>query len=227
MKRISAAHVLLAFVFAVLTTVSGAVIARADTPDRLHGTEYTIKGYQYEVRVPQLAGGTETERASFNEAMRLSADEYIGYVDHVTSVYPAHSEVVYIGAHVASGKLGVEIYKEGAAHGYEEFVTHNTWLATGQPVYLADLFTDFQGALNVLSEQAAVLVPQTAAGENYSRAAIEPYAANYEKWAVTRDGLRVYFGEIGSHAAGNIHITVPWSAVEHLMLPEMKTIGEA
>jgi hypothetical protein len=226
MRRPLAAHALIALLLAVLATAAGTVVARADEPERMYGTQYSLTGDNYNIVVPQVSGGRTDPRREFNDSMRLAADKFIAEKDNTTTLTDLGSEVVFVGAHVVSGKISVDYMAEHGAHPYNMFVTHNTSLDSGKALAITDLFSDLSDGLYTLSEQAKLLVPGTNAGDNYYKPSIEPKAENYQNWVATKDGMQIHFGEIASHAAGNIVITVPWVKLDRDLKPEYKTIGQ-
>jgi hypothetical protein len=133
---------------------------------------------------------------------------------------------VVIGTHVLSGVLAVSVYSGGAAHPFTDQDTHVTDIDTGRALTLADIFTDEQQGLRVLSQQAAILVPQTNAHNSFSPDSIAPVEKNFAHWNATADGIQILFGEIASHAAGQIVVTVPWKNLDQVLKPEMRTTLE-
>ncbi|MFB7717594.1 RsiV family protein [Nocardia sp. NPDC056100] len=226
MRRRALAHLLTAAVLAGLTASAATVIAHADTGFRM--SEYTLTGSNYKVSVPRtdidgVDGPYLAARDEFNSSLRGAAD---GYIAKVTPTLNLSTSVnfTYVGPHLLSAKLGVNYFAEHAAHPYEDFTTHTTSLDSGKAIQLQDVFTDLNAGLTVLSKQAAILVPKTNAGDTYYKDGILPTVDNYRNWAVDSGGMRIYFGEIGSHAAGNIVITVPWSALSSVLSPQMKAL---
>lgn len=223
MNRRPARLVALAAVFTALAAGSATVIARAEV-DRCHGTTYTLEGNNYQVEVLQLGGCTTESRQEFNDSLRLAADDFISRVNNTTSVHTYNQNFMYVGTHVVSAKLGVEIYAEGAAHPFTDFVTHNTDIDTGKALTLQDLFSETLDGLKLLSTQSKVLLDQMPRATGYTPSAITPAVENFRNWVATKDGMRIYFGEIASHAAGDIDITIPWSAFDKVFKPGMKTV---
>ncbi|MFI6867430.1 RsiV family protein [Nocardia sp. NPDC050406] len=226
MNRRPARLLALAAVFTALTAGSATVIARADD-DRCHGTSYTLEGHNYKVEVPQLSGCTTQSRQEFNDSLRLAADDFIARVDNTTSVHTYNANSMYIGAHIVSAKLAVEIYLEGAPHPSTDFITHNTVIASGKPLTLPDLFTNLPEGLALLSQQSKLLLDQTPRATGYTPSAITPTPENFRHWTATKPGLRLHFGEIASHAAGNIEITIPWQTLKPALEPNIHTILSA
>lgn len=219
-------HLLLAMVLAALTMGAVSVVARGEAVVGFRSSTYTLEGHHYKVDVPRfdidgVDGAYLQARDVFNRSVRRAADIYIARAgDHVD--VKTGTNYVYTNQQVLSTKFSVSIYAEGAAHPYEDFITHNTRTETGKALVLRDLFKDVNSGLAVLKDQAATLVPQATHGEPYYKDALLPKEDNYRHWAVAKDGLRIYFGEIASHAAGNIMITIPWQALNNVLKPEMK-----
>lgn len=226
MRRRSLAHLSLAAVLAALTVSAATVIAHADTGFRT--SEYVLTGDNYKVSVPRVDidgvdGPYLAARDEYNGALRQAADQYISQVTPTLNLTTSVN-FTYVGPHLLSAKLGVNFFQEHGAHPYELFVTHTTDTDTGKALRLSDVFTDLDAGVNALSRQAAILVPKTNAGDGYYRDALLPTEVNYQNWAVDSGGMRIYFGEIASHAAGNIVITIPWSELRGVLSCHMKTL---
>ncbi|MFD0362948.1 RsiV family protein [Nocardia sp. GCM10030253] len=183
-----------------------------------------LEGPNYTIDVPQVNGGNAAARAEFNDGMGALAGEWIAQLVPGTSITGGESKVVHIGTHVLSGELVVIVYAQGAAHPNNFYATHVTNVDTGQPITLTNLFTDTRRGLEVLSAQAALLVPKTRAGADFRKEAIAPEVRNYENWLATPEGMRIVLGEIGPHALGKIEITVPWSELDGVLQPGMRAI---
>lgn len=231
MRRRSGLHLLVAVLLAVLTLGAVGVVARGDVVVGFRAGTDTLSGKNYKVEVPRfdiagVDGPYLQARNEFNGSVRSAAEKYISQVNSHLDLKTS-SNYVYTNQRVLSTKMAVSFYAEGAAHPYEEFITHNTSTESGKALALKDLFISVGNGLFVLSQQAQVLVPKTGAGDSYDQSALYASEDNYKNWAVAKDGLRIYFGEIGSHAAGNIMITVPWSALDKVLKPEMKAVLSA
>ncbi|WP_157110822.1 RsiV family protein [Nocardia anaemiae] len=205
---------------AASTTVAGSPRAETFTATTLH-----LEGTGYKIDVPQVSGGKTDARTEFNEAMRAGAQEWI---DRITrqgdSVTGGDSQVVRIGSQVLSGHLVVIMYSEGAAHPNSNDFAHVTNVNTGKAITLPDLFTDLQQGLNTLSTQAEAQVQQNPRATGYSKSLLTPVAEHFQTWVATPEGMRIYLGEISSHAAGNIDVTVPWSALDSVLEPGMRAV---
>ncbi len=182
-----------------------------------------LQGPWYTVDVPQVAGGTDAARTEFNTAMRGLAQGWIDRVDGTIVLEPGTGQVTYLGTRVLSGLLVVSV-NGGGAHPNNALETHVTNADTGAPITLTDLFTDVQAGLDVLAEQAAIEVPKTRAGDTYSKSGIEAAEFNYRLWLATPGGMEIHFGEIASHAAGDIVITVPWSKLASVLKPGIREV---
>ncbi|MFD0362947.1 RsiV family protein [Nocardia sp. GCM10030253] len=236
MKKIAA--IVAAVLVAVLTACgssdrAGSAVSVSTTsapspaPDSTWGftaTSVRLEGVGYRVDVPQVAGGKEDARTEFDNGMRAEADKFIRNAGPDTNVTGFRSEITRIGRHVLSGVLGIEV-DTGGAHPATFKATHVTNIDTATAIALPDLFTDLQQGLNVLSVQAAELLPKTRVGTNfYFKEDLEPKVQNYERWVATPAGMRIYLGELASHAMGYIDITVPWSALDSVLKPGLLAV---
>jgi hypothetical protein len=220
-------HAATAGVTSSTTVAMSSTTAAPPPPDTTWGftaTSVRLEGDGYSVDLPQVAGGKDDARTEFDDGMRAEADRFIQQVGPNYKVKGFHSEVARIGRHVLSGVLGIEV-DTGWLHPTTYKATHVTNIETGQQLTLPDLFTDLQQGLDALSSQAAVLVPKTRVGTNsYAKEQIDPKVENFERWVATPDGMRVYLGEIASHAMGYIDITVPWSALDGVLKPGLRAV---
>lgn len=197
-----------------------------------------LEGENYRVYLPRVEGGKADARAEFNESMRTAANEWIAQSEPgkvglggdgvmVTGLAPDSGLIlaseVRIGERVLGGVLGIEV-NSGGAHPNSFVSTIVTNVDTAQPITIPDLFTDLQQGLTALHDQAAILVPQTRAGNSYAKEGIAPDVQNFANWLPTPEGMRIYLGEIASHAQGNIIITVPWSALDSVLKPGMRAV---
>ncbi|WP_433680121.1 RsiV family protein [Nocardia sp. CA-119907] len=209
---------------ATATSVAGS--PRTDETATFTATTLHLEGDGYKLDVPQVSGGKADARAEFNQGMRAGAQEWIDRIsgpgDSVTG--GSDSQVVHIGAHVLSGHLVTIMYSAGAAHPNSFDSAHVTNVDTGTAITLSDLFTDLQQGLDVLSTQAQTLVEQNPRAAGYSKSQLTPVAEHFRTWVATPEGMKIYLGEIASHAAGNIDITVPWSALDGVLKPGMRAV---
>ncbi|QLY30151.1 RsiV family protein [Nocardia huaxiensis] len=224
-----AAHYLIAALLAVLAVSAGRVIAHATpAPGEFYETTYTLEGADYKVQVPNVGidgvdGAYYWARQDFNAAMNGYAEAFIGYAG---DGYTVNTSVnyLYLGHHVLSGKIGVSVFQQQAAHPWEEFATHNTNTLTGEAITLSTLFSDLDGALQLLSSHANEELTWMFGADGYSRDAVSADAVNFDKWAVSDDGIRLYLGEVASHAAGNVVLTLAWKNFGSVLNPEMKDV---
>lgn len=223
MKK-TAAAVLISVLFAVLTACGSSDRADSSAAPAFTATSVRLEGPWYSVDLPQVAGGTDAARTDFNEGMRAEVDPYLRAAAQKQQVKGFNSEVAHIGGHVLSGVLGIEV-SDGHLHPTTFKRTHVTNIDTGKALTLPDLFTDVQKGLDVLSAQAAVQIPKTRVGPNsYDKQRIEPTVENFKDWLAMPDGLRVYLGEIASHALGYIDITIPWSELDATLKPGLRAV---
>ncbi|UFS96232.1 RsiV family protein [Nocardia huaxiensis] len=223
-----AVHYLLAALMVVFAVCAGRVIAHA-APGEFYNTSYTKQGTNYLVEVPNVGidgvdGPLHNARKDFDNNMDGHADRFIAtYVGEHVSLMPA-ANYLYLGDHVLSGKIGVNVYQEGVVEGFEDYATHNTNTVTGEPISLLDLFTDLDSGLQALSYHSQALLDSTYGVDGYDRTAAEPRYANFHNWAVAVDGMRIYFGDIASHAAGNVMITLSWNVFHDVFNPAMAEV---
>ncbi|WP_433599056.1 DUF3298 domain-containing protein [Nocardia sp. CA-135953] len=201
-------------------TVAGSPRAETFTATTVH-----LEGAGYKIDVPQVSGGKADARAEFNAAVQAAAQEWIGRISRPgDSVTGGDSQVVRIGSQVLSGHLVVVMYSEGAAHPNSFHAAHVTNIDTGKAITLPDLFTDLQQGLSTLSTQAEAQVQQDPRATGYNKSLLTPVAEHFQTWVATPEGMRIYLGEIASHAAGNIDVTVPWSALDGVLKPGMRAV---
>ncbi|WP_433680120.1 RsiV family protein [Nocardia sp. CA-119907] len=223
MKK-TAAAVLISVLFAVLTACGSGDRADSSAAPAFTATSVRLEGPWYSVDLPQVAGGSDDARTDFNEGMRAEVDPFLRNAAQKQQVKGFNSEVAHIGGHVLSGVLGIEV-SDGYLHPITFKRTHVTNIDTGKALTLPELFTDLQKGLDVLSAQAAVQIPKTRVGPNsYDKERIEPTVENFKDWLAMPDGLRVYLGEIASHALGYIDITIPWSELDGTLKPGLRAV---
>ncbi|MFE3194941.1 DUF3298 domain-containing protein [Nocardia sp. NPDC059240] len=180
----------------------------------------------YDIVVPGLGvegKGVNFEAArAFNGCMNQRANDFLTQYKQAKSITDPNknSKVDHIGKHVLSGLLRVSV-DGGGAH---PSIVESTCVInadTSEAIGFADMFIDQAKGLQLLSAQAAALLPATRAGDGFNKNGITAVAANFKSWTATPDGLRVYFdqGQVGTEAAGAIDITVPWSALRAQLKP--------
>lgn len=210
---------------AVTSTVAPTTVAGSPQAAPFTATTVTLVGNYYRVDVPQVDGGTDVARFGFNRAMQ---DGVLQWISHnslpMDSVTGREAEMLRIGTRVLSGHVIVTVYGDGAAHPNSFDLAQVTNIDTGASITLTDLFTDLQQGLNTLSTQAEALVQQNPRATGYSKSLLTPVAEHFQTWVATPEGMRIYLGEIASHAAGNIDVTVPWSALDGVLKPGMRAV---
>ncbi|WP_062993385.1 RsiV family protein [Nocardia anaemiae] len=222
--RKTAAAVLVSVLLAVLTACGSADRAATPAAPAFTATTVKLEGPWYSFDLPQVEGGPDAARTDFNEGLRAELDPFLRDAAETRKVSGFHSEVAHIGRHVLSGVLGIEV-ADGYLHPITFKRTHVTDIDTGKALTLPDLFTDLPKALERLSAQAQVQIPKTRVGTNpYDKQRIAPEVENFKDWLATPDGLRVYLGEIASHALGYIDITIPWSDLDGVLKPGLRAV---
>ncbi|MGW0018894.1 RsiV family protein [Rhodococcus sp. NPDC003382] len=182
----------------------------------------------YDVVIPQISGGDPAVVTEFNESMRAALEDWIQRSDDMSyTLSTQEHEVTRIGEHVVAGLL-VASYNANppGAHPTPLVATVVVNTDTAAPITLQDLFPDLQAGLNRLSEQAALLLPGTAAGPEYFADGIAPETANFANWLPTPAGMEIHFDDyqVGPHAVGLVTITVPWENLTDVMDPYMATV---
>lgn len=222
--RKTAAAVLVSVLFAGLTACGTADRTGTPPAPAFTATSIRLEGPWYSVDLPQVDGGNDAARTDFNEGMRAEADPYLRAAAENQRVKGFNSEVAHIGRHVLSGVLGIEV-TEGQLHPTTFKRTHVTDIDTGKALTLPELFADLQQGLDRLSAQAQAQIPKTRVGTNrYDKQRIAPAVENFKDWLAMPDGLRVYLGEIASHALGYIDITIPWSELDGVLKPNLRAV---
>lgn len=177
----------------------------------------------YDVAVPQIDGPDPAVVQEFNESMHQAlVDQTQGYGDARFSLSDARPGPTYAGNNVVGAVLNTswDANPPGAHPTYIiATVTVNT--ATAQPITLQDLFPDLPAGLQRLSEQSALLLPDTAAGPNFESGGIAPETANFANWVPSSTGMNIRFGDyqVGPHAIGLVDVTIPWSALTDVADP--------
>ncbi|WP_051179671.1 RsiV family protein [Nocardia concava] len=194
----------------------------------LKGTKGTLS---YDIDVPGLGvegKGVNSEAArAFNSCMWSGAQAFVNTYQQGKSLTDpnARSRVERIGKHVLSGQLWAS-FDGGGAH---PFIVQSTCVInadTTEKLDSKDVFTDENAGLQLLSEQAAKLLPATRAGDGYWKPGITPTAEHYKAWTATPDGMHVYFdqGQVAAEVAGVVDITVPWSALQAQLKPGLRDV---
>jgi hypothetical protein len=204
-------------------------------PANPEGTEYTATSVQvagdtgtvrYDVTVPQVEGGDAAVAAEFNESMRAALQDQIDGAPGQSFTLESRdeSEVAHIGSRVLSGLLVTSWNADPpGAHPTPLVATVVVDTDNGQPITLNTLFPDLQAGLDRLSEEAALLLPETAAGAEFERSGIEPTHQNFANWLATPDGMEIRFSDyqVGPHAIGLVTVTLPWDRLQDVMAPAM------
>lgn len=220
----------------VTATTTGSVVAPTTAPD--DGAEpYRAESLQvtgatdrvdYDVVIPQLGGGDPAVVAEFDESMRTALQDMIdGPGTERYTLSTGQHEITRIGDRVVAGLLVVSYnMNPPGAHPTPLVATVVVNTDTATPVTLSDVFPDLQAGLQRLSEQSALLLPDTAAGPNFQRSGIEPTESNFANWLPTPEGMEIHFGDyqVGPHAVGLVTVTVPWDALADVADPDVVAV---
>ncbi|MFC0447694.1 RsiV family protein [Rhodococcus jostii] len=218
------------------TTVSAAEQATTEAPTSA-SAPYTETSLQvtgstgrvgYDVIIPQVEGGNPAVTAEFNESMRSALQDQIdGWgTDSFTLSTQEHS-VAHIGEHVISGLLVTSWNADPpGAHPTPIVATVVVNADTAAPITLGDLFPDLPAGLQKLSDESALLLPDTVAGPDFERSGIEPTEANFANWLATPAGMEIHFNDyqVGPHAVGLVTVTVPWDALADVIDPDLAPV---
>ncbi|TQC46933.1 DUF3298 domain-containing protein [Rhodococcus sp. WS4] len=218
------------------TTVSAGEQAttEAPTPASVPYTETSLQvtgstgRVGYDVIIPQIEGGNPAVTAEFNESMHVALQDQIdGWgTDSFTLSTQEHS-VAHIGEHVISGLLVTSWNADPpGAHPTPIVATVVVNADTAAPITLGDLFPDLPAGLQTLSDQSALLLPDTVAGPDFERIGIEPTEANFANWLATPAGMEIHFNDyqVGPHAVGLVTVTVPWDALADVIDPDLAPV---
>ncbi|MGN5235766.1 RsiV family protein [Rhodococcus sp. SJ-3] len=175
----------------------------------------------YAVEIPQIGGGDPAVVDEFNESMQAALQDLIdGRGTERYTLATGTQEVTRIGEHVVAGLL-ITSYNMNPPGAHPTALVSTVVVDTDNatPVTLQDLFPDLQAGLDRLSEQSALLLPETAAGPDYVREGIAPEENNFADWLPTPEGMQIRFGDyqVGPHAIGLVDITVPWDELADVM----------
>lgn len=177
----------------------------------------------YDVEIPQISGGDPAVVDEFNESTRAALQDLIdGPGTERYTLSTGTHEVTRIGEHVVAGLL-VTSYNMNPPGAHPTAIVSTVAVNTDDatPITLQDLFPDLQAGLDRLSEQSALLLPETAAGPDYVAEGIAPEEINFANWLPTPEGMDIHFGDyqVGPHAIGLVTVTVPWDDLDDVMDP--------
>ncbi len=130
--------------------------------------------------------------------------------------------------HVVSVIWEVSSYT-GGAHGNLDMVTASYLVDTGEPVDLHDLFGDLDAALRIMSAHAYRRLSDTLGGmrdEEMLRNGTMPDADNFASFALTPEGVRVFFQpyQVAPWAAGVQQVNIPLDEL-HEAAPRLSLWG--
>lgn len=181
---------------------------------------------RYDVALPQVEGGDPAVAAEFNESIRAALQDQIdgSAGENFTLDGLDDSRVAHIGSRVLSGLLVTSWNADPpGAHPTPLVATVVIDSDSAQPITLNTLFPDLQVGLDRLSQESALLLPDTAAGAEFDRTGIEPTRQNFANWLATPAGMEIHFQDyqVGPHAVGLVEVTVPWDRLRDVMAPAM------
>ncbi|MFD4407460.1 protein kinase [Nocardia sp. NPDC058499] len=181
----------------------------------------------WNVRIPQVSGGTSAVADRFNNSVRAALQDQIVYAPASAELTSGPPNRIHIGRRVLSALL-TTVRKSDPPSGKSKklLATITINADNAEPITLRDLFPDLDAGLARLSREAARLLPGTAAGPDFDRREIEPRTKNFHHWIATDKGMAIHFEEDSVAPAGKglISITVPWRALADVLDPALAEV---
>ncbi|MEU1986021.1 serine/threonine-protein kinase [Nocardia sp. NPDC019395] len=218
------------------TAAPGPVDTSANAPSAPPGPTYTeawpeAKGTRgkvsWDLPIPQVNGGAAAVADKFNSSVRAALQDKVDSAPESATLTAGPPGELHIGQRVLSALL-VTTRKTDPPDGKPE-----TLLATitinadnAEPITLRNLFPDLNAGLRRLSEEAARLLPATAAGPDYNREGTAPRPKNFHHWVATPEGMAVHFekNSVAPPDKGLISITVPWTSLAGVLDPALAEV---
>jgi hypothetical protein len=174
-----------------------------------------------------IAGGNAAVADTFNRASHNAAQEQLlaAQVDPIsdgTWTFDTNPRI-YFGAASVSQLVSGMFNAVPSAHPTNFVSTVVIDSRSATPITLANLFIDQQAGLNRLSEQTKLILPAVAEqppGAFDDDPGATPTDTNFANWIPTPAGIELHFNDY-QFFHGTPVITVPWSALDGLLRPEM------
>jgi hypothetical protein len=206
---------------------------RTYTVDQVESGDRTPNGRgSWTLIVNQIDGGDGAVTAAFNRAVQNSAQ---GQLDSAradadpdaTWTFDTDPTIHFGGASV-SEVIGGLFNAVPSAHPVSFVSTVVIDSRNARPILLSDLFVDEQAGLDRLSEQTKLLLPGvmgTGRGPMADEPGNAPVAANFANWIPTPGGLEIHFNDY-QFVHGTPVLTVPWSALDDVLNPDMRPLRQ-
>ncbi|MFI1461379.1 protein kinase domain-containing protein [Nocardia carnea] len=178
----------------------------------------------WNVRIPQVSGGTAAVVDRFNNSVRAALQDQIDNAPVSSELTNGPPNTLHIGPRVLSAVL-TTVRKSDPPSGEPKklLATITIDAGTAEPITLRDLFPDLDAGLARLSGEAERRLPETAAGPDFDRREIQPRTKNFHHWVATDQGMAIHFEEdsVAPPDKGLISITVPWRALADVLDPAL------
>jgi hypothetical protein len=188
--------------------------------------------HSIEIRYPQIVGPADAAQRRFNTEVaalaRSRAAEFRRQLAPAPAGLPAAPsslDVAYTvgvaGPRWVSVAFEADSYLSGAAHPSHESFTLTYDLRAGRRLEIADLFRPGAAFLETLARHCAdALARQVTppADRDWIARGAAPLPANYRRWVVTAEGLRILFDpyQVAPYVDGIQAVTVPRRVLEAL-----------
>ncbi|WP_280419213.1 serine/threonine-protein kinase [Nocardia carnea] len=204
------------------TTPSGSGYTRAWA--QVQGDKGNVS---WNVRIPQVSGGTAAVADRFNNSVRAALQDQIDNAPASAELTSGPPDDLHIGPRVLSALLTTARTSGPSPDEPKKLLATITINAdNAEPITLRDLFPDLDAGLTRLSGEAARLLPETAAGPDFDRREIQPRTKNFHHWVATDKGMAIHFEEdsVAPPGKGLISIIVPWRALADVLDPALAEV---
>jgi len=123
---------------------------------------------------------------------------------------------------ILSLRFDIQGVISGMSQPYRKHRVLNYDLDTGDLIELSDLFEEDSDYLEVLAENARILLSKKLVSKAMIAAGTEPKIENYQIWNMTPDGLRFTFeaNQVAPAIYGAQTITIPYQELDEIIEPE-------
>jgi len=181
-------------------------------------------------RRPTISGPAGDVIDAMDGAISRRVDAYISAFESSDLPTPASGDgpstlhgdfsVALQSTTLLSIRFAVQRYVSGAANSSSTAGSLNLLVSNGAAIQFVDLFTSSGSALPVLTSQSHTLLSHQL-GSGLLWPATITMADFQNAWVITTAGLELTWNQstIGPAAAGNVTITIPWSALRTVIAP--------